>query len=38
VESQQQEIESWNLELRAKMEKLVKSISQLKDRKDAFYL
>lgn len=38
VESQQQEIESWNLELSAKMEKLVKSISQLKDHKDVFYL
>lgn len=27
MESQQQETESWNLELRAKLEKLVKSIN-----------
>ncbi|XP_037702445.1 signal transducer and activator of transcription 2 isoform X2 [Choloepus didactylus] len=36
VESQQHEIESRILELRAMMEKLVKSISQLKDQQDVF--
>ncbi|XP_006859498.1 PREDICTED: signal transducer and activator of transcription 2 [Chrysochloris asiatica] len=36
VDSQQHEIESRILELRAKMEKLVKSISQLKDQQDVF--
>ncbi|XP_006897743.1 PREDICTED: signal transducer and activator of transcription 2 [Elephantulus edwardii] len=37
VESQQNEIESRILELRAMMEKLVKSISQLKDQQDVFW-
>ncbi|KAF6121963.1 signal transducer and activator of transcription 2 [Phyllostomus discolor] len=36
VESQQHEIESRVLELRAMMEKLVKSLSQLKDQQDVF--
>lgn len=36
VQSQQHEIESRILELRAMMEKLVKSISQLKDQQDVF--
>nr|XP_030722495.1 signal transducer and activator of transcription 2 isoform X2 [Globicephala melas] len=36
-ESQQHEIESRILELKAMMEKLVKSISQLKDQQDVFY-
>ncbi|XP_036107526.1 signal transducer and activator of transcription 2 isoform X2 [Molossus molossus] len=36
VESQQHEIESRILELRTMMEKLVKSISQLKDQQDVF--
>ncbi|KAM6216397.1 signal transducer and activator of transcription 2 [Rhynchocyon petersi] len=36
VENQQDEIESRILELRAMMEKLVKSISQLKDQQDVF--
>uniref|UniRef100_A0A1D5RB61 Signal transducer and activator of transcription n=1 Tax=Macaca mulatta TaxID=9544 RepID=A0A1D5RB61_MACMU len=36
VESQQHEIESRILDLRAMMEKLVKSISQLKDQQDVF--
>ncbi|XP_058163947.1 signal transducer and activator of transcription 2 isoform X2 [Dasypus novemcinctus] len=36
VESQQHEIESRILELRAMMEKLVKAISQLKDQQDVF--
>ena len=36
VESQHHEIESWTLELRAMMEKLVKSIGQLKDQQDVF--
>ncbi|XP_054435877.1 signal transducer and activator of transcription 2 [Pteronotus mesoamericanus] len=36
IESQQHEIESRILELRAMMEKLVKSISQLKDQQDVF--
>uniref|UniRef100_G3TE30 Signal transducer and activator of transcription n=1 Tax=Loxodonta africana TaxID=9785 RepID=G3TE30_LOXAF len=36
VESQQHEIESRILELRAMMEKLVRSISQLKDQQDVF--
>ncbi|XP_042638788.1 signal transducer and activator of transcription 2 [Orycteropus afer afer] len=36
VESQQHEIESRILELRSMMEKLVKSISQLKDHQDVF--
>ncbi|XP_019524696.1 PREDICTED: signal transducer and activator of transcription 2 isoform X2 [Hipposideros armiger] len=36
VESQQHEIESRVLELRAMMEKLVKSMSQLKDQQDVF--
>ncbi|CAD7682442.1 unnamed protein product [Nyctereutes procyonoides] len=38
VESQQDEIESWILELKAMMERLVKSISQLKDQQDKFSL
>ena len=38
VESQQHEIESWTLELRGLMEKLVKSISQLKCQQDVFCL
>lgn len=37
VQSQQHEIESRILELRAMMEKLVKSISQLKDLQDVFF-
>ncbi|XP_002823442.3 signal transducer and activator of transcription 2 isoform X5 [Pongo pygmaeus] len=36
VESQQHEIESRILDLRAMMEKLVKSVSQLKDQQDVF--